>query len=72
MSGDDPSAEELKRQQRQQERVEREQIPDADTAADADRHRRRAEKAAYLQGKLKQRQRAESDVDDEPELPPAA
>jgi hypothetical protein len=72
MSGDDPSTEELRRQQRQQESLEREQIPEAGTAAEADRHRRRAEKAAYLQSKLKQRRRSERDVDEDPDLPPAA
>ncbi|HEX3977990.1 MAG TPA: hypothetical protein VHW96_17100 [Solirubrobacteraceae bacterium] len=72
MSGDDPSAEELRRRQRQQERLERDQIPEADTGAEADRHQRRADKAAYLQRKLEQRQRAERDVDDDPDLPPAA
>lgn len=72
MSSDDPSAEELRRQQREQERAERDQIADADTGAEADGHRRRAEKAAYLQRKLEQRQRAERDADDDPDLPPAA
>jgi hypothetical protein len=72
MSGDDPSVEDLQRRQREQERAEREQIADADTGAEADRHRRRAEKAGYLRGKLEQRRRAEHDADDEPDLPPAA
>jgi hypothetical protein len=72
MSGDDSSAEHLRRRQRDQERLERDQVDDSDTGAEADRHRRRADKAAYLQRKLEQRQRAERDVDDEPDLPPAA
>jgi hypothetical protein len=72
MSSDDPSAEELRRRQREQERVERDQIADSDTGAEADRHRRRADKAAYLQRKLEQRQRAERDAEDGPNLPPAA
>ncbi len=72
MSGDDPSAENLRRRQREQERLERDQVGESDTAAEADRHRRRAEKAAYLQRKLEQRQRAERDADDDPDLPPAA
>jgi hypothetical protein len=72
MSGDDPSVEELRQRQRRQERLEQEQIAHADTGAEADRHRRRAEKAAYLRSKLEQRQRAERDVDDDPDLPPAA
>jgi hypothetical protein len=72
MNGDDPSAEHLRRRQREQERLERDQVEASDTGAEADRHRRRADKAAYLQRKLEQRQRAERDVDDEPGLPPAA
>jgi hypothetical protein len=72
MSGDDPSVEDLQRRQRQQERLERDQIADADTGAEADRHRRRADKAGYLRRKLEQRQRAERDADDDPDLPPAA
>ncbi|HEY6523919.1 MAG TPA: hypothetical protein VIY10_09145 [Solirubrobacteraceae bacterium] len=72
MSADDPSVEELRRRQRQQEHVEREQIADADTGAEADRHRRRAEKAHYLRRKLEERQRAEREADDGPDLPPAA
>jgi hypothetical protein len=72
MSGDDPSADDLRRRQREQERVERDQVAESHTGAEADRHRRRADKAAYLQRKLEQRQRAERNVDDEPDLPPAA
>jgi hypothetical protein len=72
MSGDDPSVEDLQRRQRQQERAEREQIADAETGADADRHRRRAEKAGYLRRKLEERRHAERDAGDEPDLPPAA
>ena len=72
MSGDDPSVDDLRRRQREQERLERDQVAGSDTGAEADRHRRRAEKAAYLQRKLEQRQRAERSVDDEPDLPPAA
>ena len=72
MSADDPSTEDLRLRQRRQEHAEREQIADADTGAEADRHRRRAEKAHYLQRKLEERQRAERDAGDGPDLPPAA
>jgi hypothetical protein len=72
MSGDEPSVEDLRRRQRQQEHAEHEQIADAETDAEAARHRRRSEKAGYLRRKLEQRQRAERDVDDDPDLPPAA
>lgn len=72
MSGDDRSVEDLRRRQRAQEEAEREQIPESGTQAEADRHRRRADKAAYLQDKLEQRQRSEREADDDPDLPPAA
>jgi hypothetical protein len=60
MTGDEPSTDELRRRQLAQERGEREQLADADTEADADRHRRRAEKAGYLRRKLEERRRSES------------
>ncbi len=58
---DDASAEELKHQQAVKEHVEREGIVDAANDADAAAHRRRAEKAAYLQEKLAERERAEEE-----------
>jgi len=72
MSGEDPSVEELRRQQREHERLERDQLAESESGAEADRHRRRADKAAYLRRKLEQRQRAERDANDDPDLPPAA
>ncbi len=73
MSADDPDVEELRRQQREQETAEHEQVADAETGAQAETHRRRAEKAGYLRRKLEQRQRAEREAGhDEPDLPPAA
>jgi hypothetical protein len=62
MSADEPTVEELRRRQMDQERDERERLADADTDADADRHRRRAEKAHYLRGKLEERQQADRDA----------
>lgn len=59
MPGDEPSAEELRRRQLEQERAERDRLAEADTGAEADRHRRRAEKASYLGRKLEERERAE-------------
>lgn len=61
MSADDPPTEELRRRQLDQEQAEREQLADADTPAEADRHRRRAEKASYLRQKLEERERSETD-----------
>jgi hypothetical protein len=73
MGGDDSSVEDLRQRQRQQERVEREQLGEASSEAEAGRHRRRADKAAYLRRKLEERQRAERDAaDDDSDLPPAA
>jgi hypothetical protein len=72
MNPDEPSTEELADQQRRQERAEREQLAEAETGPDADRHRRRAEKAGYLRRKLQQRETAERDAGDGPEPPPRA
>ena len=59
---DDASAEELKHQQAVKEHVEREGVADAVNEAEAAAHRRRADKAAYLQEKLAERERAEDDT----------
>jgi hypothetical protein len=61
---DDASAQELKRQQAVKENVEREGEAEADNDAEAAAHRRRAEKAAYLQEKLAEREHAEEDLRD--------
>ena len=60
MTGDEPSTDELRRRQLDQERAGSEQLADADSDAEADRHRRRAEKASYLRRKLEERARSES------------
>ncbi|HEY3725608.1 MAG TPA: hypothetical protein VGL51_00440 [Solirubrobacteraceae bacterium] len=66
MAGDhvpkEPKAAELKERQRDQELSEREQLAGADSDADAQRHRRRADKAKYLRQKLEQRERADREV----------
>jgi hypothetical protein len=59
---DEDSAEELKHQQAVKEHVEREGAAEAVNEADAAAHRRRAEKAAYLQEKLTERERAEEET----------
>ena len=64
MAGDDPEPEELKEHQRDQERLERELIQEADSEAEADRHRRRADKAEYLRTKLEEQQRADRETAD--------
>jgi hypothetical protein len=53
---------ELKKRQLEQEVLEREQLSDADTEAEAERHRRRADKAGYLRQKLEERERSERDL----------
>jgi hypothetical protein len=59
---DDSSTEELKHQQAVREHVEREGVADAVNEAEAAAHRRRAEKAAYLQEKLAERERTEEET----------
>lgn len=61
MTDDEPTTQELRRRQRDQERAEREQLARSDTDAEADRHRRRAEKAEYLDRKLQEREQAETE-----------
>ena len=64
MGDDEPDTTELKRRQLAQEQLEREQLADSETDADAERHRRRADKARYLRQKLEQRERSEREADD--------
>jgi hypothetical protein len=59
---DDPSADELKHQQEVKERAERDGVAEAVDEAEAATHRRRADKAAYLQEKLADRERAEAET----------
>jgi hypothetical protein len=62
VSADDPTVDQLKRRQLDEERAERERLSNADTEAEADRHRRRADKAHYLRSKLEQREQADRDA----------
>jgi hypothetical protein len=66
MGDEDPSeiteTAELKERQRDQEVLEREQLSQAQGDADAERHRRRADKAHYLRQKLEQRERSEREA----------
>jgi hypothetical protein len=54
-----PKTEELKLRQAGQEVEERALEADSDTSAEADSHRRRADKAQYLREKLEQRAESE-------------
>jgi hypothetical protein len=62
---DDDSTEDLKHRQAVKEHVEREGAADAVNEAEAAAHRRRAEKAAYLQEKLAERERSEEESPDD-------
>jgi hypothetical protein len=59
VSDDEPTTDELRRRQRHQELAERELAAAAVTDAESDSHQRRADKAAYLRGKLEEREQAE-------------
>jgi hypothetical protein len=65
MAGEDPPTEELKLRQLAQEHAEREQLADAENEAEAERHRRRADKAGYLRQKLEERERSEREAGDD-------
>lgn len=60
---DDTSTHELKIDQRQRKQGEREAEKDSITPDEADQHRRRADKAAYLEEKLAERERSEREVE---------
>jgi hypothetical protein len=69
---DEPGIAKLTKRQHAQEVAERERLAEADTAAEAKVHRRRADKAHYLREKLEQRERADreaADDEDNRELP---
>jgi hypothetical protein len=72
MPADDPPTEELKLRQLAQEQAERNQEAGADNDAEAQRHRRRADKAGYLRRKLEERERSEQEAAGDDEPPPAA
>jgi hypothetical protein len=57
----DPKTEELRLEQIQRERSEREQARDAPEPADERTHGRRADRAAYLKSKLDKRARSEEE-----------
>jgi hypothetical protein len=57
----DPKTEELRIEQIQRERTEREQAEDATESAEEHTHERRADRAAYLKSKLDERARSEDE-----------
>jgi hypothetical protein len=58
----DPKTDELRIEQIQRERSEREQAGDAPEPADEHAHERRADRAAYLKSKLEERAKSEDEV----------
>ena len=61
-ASDEPDTGELRRVQRERETTERELAADADDPAETRQHRRRADKASYLDEKLAERERSERDA----------
>jgi hypothetical protein len=59
----DTSTHELRRDQAERKDDERERVAESVTPDEEDQHRRRADKAAYLERKLAERERAERDAD---------
>jgi hypothetical protein len=60
---EDPTTQELRIEQLQRERVEREAAAESPMPDDTDQHERRAERASYLREKLEERARAERESD---------
>jgi hypothetical protein len=58
---EEPPTEELRRAQAEREHAEREQAREAEEDPDTTTHERRADKAAYLEEKLAERERSERD-----------
>jgi hypothetical protein len=61
----DPKTEELRVEQVDRERVERDRARESDEPTETDQHERRADKAAYLRAKLAERARAEDEAERE-------
>ncbi|MDQ3934075.1 MAG: hypothetical protein M3340_05525 [Actinomycetota bacterium] len=59
---EDPTTQELRLEQLQRERVEREAAAEGATPDDAEQHERRAERAGYLREKLEERAEAEREA----------
>jgi hypothetical protein len=57
----DPKTEELRIEQIQRERTEREQADDSTESAEEHTHERRADRAAYLKSKLDERAKSEDE-----------
>jgi hypothetical protein len=64
VSGDEPTTEELRLRQLEEERAELRELEHAEPGADAETHLRRADKAGYLRQKLEEQQRADREIDE--------
>lgn len=58
----DPKTEELRLEQIQRERLERDRVRESEDEAETAQHERRADKADYLREKLAERARAEDEA----------
>jgi hypothetical protein len=65
MSEEDPTTEELRRQQAHRERSELHEAAEAMTDSEEAAHLRRADKASYLQEKLRERELSEEHAREE-------
>jgi hypothetical protein len=63
VSGDEPTTEELRLRQLEEERAQLRGLLHAQSEADAETHLRRADKAGYLRQKLEEQQRADREAD---------
>jgi hypothetical protein len=63
VSGDEPTTEELRLRQAQEERAELLELARAQSDAEAKTHERRADKAGYLREKLEEQQQADRRAD---------
>ena len=63
MQHEEPITETLRRRTSAQEQAERDALAEAASAEDALKHKRRADKAAYLRAKLEQQSRADEQRD---------
>ena len=72
MDGEEPTTQDLRLGQLRREREEREQAARSDSDADEHAHERRADKAAYLRGKLAERERSEREAEGADGRPPGA
>ena len=64
---EDPTTQELRIEQLQRDRAEREAAEEGVTPDDTEQHERRAERASYLREKLEERARAERESGDDQE-----